>query len=266
MIASLPNLRLGYDVAGSGPPALLIMGLAVNRGGWELQVERWRQTHTCITFDNRGIGESDTPPGRYSTDQMADDAAALLQLLGVDRAEVVGISMGGMIAQKLALRAPKRVRSLTLLATHGGGLASTPPAATVAHYVAMQAARSPDARFKHFAKLLFSDRFLEDNHPTLRHRMMTGPLKDPQSMRGFRGQFAAVSGHRTGRALRALAGTPTLLMHGTADACVRPLNVRLLKSWMPWAHTSVLDRVGHGINVEAADAVNDTVSRFWAGK
>ncbi len=262
--AAGPGLKLAYDVEGSGPPVLLIMGLGVNRAGWELQVSDWQQVGTCIRFDNRGSGESDTPPGPYGTAQMADDAVALLDTLGVGRAHVVGISMGGMIAQRLALRNPERVRSLTLLATHGGGLAAAPPPTTIARFLALQTARTPEARFHHVSRLLYSPRFLAEHRDQLRTRMMTGALRDPQSTRGFRAQVAAVSGHRTGRELGLLHAIPTLLMHGTADVCVRPLNLRLLERWMPWAQTSVLQGVGHGLNVEAADTVNTTVRRFWA--
>ena len=106
---------------GKGVPLLLIHGLGYARWGWEPVVEPLARSFDVILFDNRGIGESDAPEGPYTTAQMADDAVQVLDEAGVERAHVVGTSLGGMVAQELALGRPERVEKLVLACTTPGG-------------------------------------------------------------------------------------------------------------------------------------------------
>src|SRR5436190_22870640 len=101
-----------------GDPLLLVMGLGVDAHGWEFQVPALAARHRVILVDNRGVGRSGKPRGPYTTAMMAEDARAVLDGLGVARAHVVGLSMGGMIAQELALAHPDRVGALVLAATY----------------------------------------------------------------------------------------------------------------------------------------------------
>src|SRR5436190_4172352 len=116
--AIVNGIRVHYDVSGDGPPVLLISGLGSPAIGWALQVKALAAHFRVVTFDNRGVGESDLPADPvYTTAQLADDAATLLRQLEIDRAHVLGASMGGTVAQELALRHPKLVRSLVLACT-----------------------------------------------------------------------------------------------------------------------------------------------------
>jgi len=120
--ATIPLVQLNgierfYQETGSGDALLLINGLGGTCLGWEPLVPALAEHFRVITSDNRGVGRSSAPPGPYTTQQMADDAAALLAHLGVTRAHVVGSSMGGMIAQELALTYPTLVDRLVLFAT-----------------------------------------------------------------------------------------------------------------------------------------------------
>jgi 3-oxoadipate enol-lactonase len=120
--AAMPTARangitLNYEVHGEGEPLLLINGLADDISAWVNQIEAFAQQHTIIAFDNRGIGDSDMPLGDYTTAQMAEDAIGLLDALAIDRAHVLGTSMGGMIAQELAIAFPERVAKLVLCCT-----------------------------------------------------------------------------------------------------------------------------------------------------
>ena len=111
------GIRIAFQEAGEGEPLLLIMGLGAPGSLWEKHVEAYARHFRCILMDNRGAGESDKPQGPYTTPMMADDAAGLLEHLGIDTARVAGISMGSAIAQELALRHPAKVQSLLLISS-----------------------------------------------------------------------------------------------------------------------------------------------------
>jgi 3-oxoadipate enol-lactonase len=122
------NLDLHYELRGDGPPLLLLMGWRGNLDWWPAPLlRRLEQRHRLILVDNRGAGDTGDPGGRYTMAQMAGDAAALLDGLGVARADVLGVSMGGMIAQELALLRPARVDRLVLCCTHSGRRARVRP-------------------------------------------------------------------------------------------------------------------------------------------
>ena len=136
--APVGNLRLRYTLCGQGEPVLLVMGLAMSGRGWRGQVEDLSKDFTVCSYDNRGVGDSSTPIGLYTTRALAKDAFGLMDHLGWDRAHVVGISMGGMIAQHMGLLRPERVRSMALISTHMGGLAGRPSFQGTKAFVGMQ--------------------------------------------------------------------------------------------------------------------------------
>ena len=109
------GMNLYYEERGSGDPLLLVMGITAPGSVWEKHVAYWEQHYRCILVDNRGVGFSDKPQGPYTTAEMADDHAALLEKIGIFSAAVVGVSMGGTIAQQLALRHPERVKAMVLM-------------------------------------------------------------------------------------------------------------------------------------------------------
>jgi pimeloyl-ACP methyl ester carboxylesterase len=111
------GITLYYEVHGEGEPLLLINGLADDSSAWINQIDVFSQQYRTVIFDNRGVGGSDKPSGGYTTAQMAKDALSLLDALGIARAHVLGTSMGGMIAQELAIASPKRVAKLVLCCT-----------------------------------------------------------------------------------------------------------------------------------------------------
>ena len=98
------GINMFYEEQGSGDPLLLIMGITAPGAVWEAHADAWQENFRCIMGDNRGVGQSDKPEGPYSSEMMADDYAGLLDELGIEKARVVGCSMGSIIAQQLALR------------------------------------------------------------------------------------------------------------------------------------------------------------------
>ncbi|RMI01029.1 MAG: alpha/beta fold hydrolase, partial [Calditrichaeota bacterium] len=120
-IAVVNGLRLYYEIHGEGPWLVLIEGLGVATWLWEKQIPEFSRHFRVLAYDNRGTGKSDKPPGPYTVGEMAEDLAGLMEVLQIPRAHVLGISLGGYIAQEFALRYPERVDRLVLVATGHGG-------------------------------------------------------------------------------------------------------------------------------------------------
>ena len=109
------GVQLNYEIRGEGKPLLLIMGITAASAVWEKHVSHWEKEYQCILFDNRGVGLSDKPEGPYTTAQMADDSAALLDALNITSAAVVGVSMGGAIALQMSIRHPEKVSAMVAM-------------------------------------------------------------------------------------------------------------------------------------------------------
>jgi 3-oxoadipate enol-lactonase len=145
--------ELYWDSFGSGPPILLIMGLSFTHEMWFRLRPALTPNYHIVVFDNRGMGRSSVPRGPYSIPKMARDAAAVMRAAGLTSAHVIGASMGGMIAQELALRKPELVRSLILACTSHSGLLGRWPEL---RYLPRRIARDHVARERAIAKLLYA--------------------------------------------------------------------------------------------------------------
>jgi pimeloyl-ACP methyl ester carboxylesterase len=223
--------------------------------------------HVCA-FDNRGAHRSSAPPGPYSTDMMATDALLLMDDIGFERAHIVGVSMGGMISQKIALQAPERVLSLTLIATRGvGGIVNQRPTlAGLGKFLSVAVEKDVSKHVTKVMSLMFSDEYLnakaDDASPTNReliadefHKVMR---EEPGNERhGELHQTRAVLAHGLTDAEFARirsAVFPKLIIHGRDDILVRfvhgeELHRKIGGEFLP------VDNAGHGVTVQARELV-----------
>jgi len=230
------------DTGGAGPPVLLIMGLGMNATGW------WRTVPVLagaglrvLSFDNRGVGRSERVPGPYTVAEMADDAVSVLDAAGVDAAHLYGISLGGMIAQEVALRHPQRVRALVLGATTAGGERLEQAAPEVVAFVRLRAQMTAEhavwasvpINYAPRTRLEGGDRIAED---------IAQRLRFPVESEYYSAQLAAANAHDARvEQIRA----PTLIVHGTEDVLIPPANGGRLAAAIPDAELSLWPRAAH---------------------
>jgi 3-oxoadipate enol-lactonase len=242
---SAPGARLHVERTGRRGEALLgITGFGCGSQLFGPVLPLFSDRFDCITYDNRAAGRSSTPLLPTSMPELASDAVRVLDALGVDAAHVHGVSMGGMIAQEMALRYPDRVRSLVLQGTTPGGPRSTGPAAeTLLSLAAQRVPLSRERKIKILTRQLFSDEYATA-HPdeVLDHLRRLGA--DRASVRGALQHLAASTVHDTFSRLRSVQA-PTLVLHGELDRMVSVANARLLAERIPRAQLAVVDGAGH---------------------
>lgn len=262
----MPQMRVGdvslyYEVHGSGQPLLLIEGIGYASWMWFKQVPMLSRQFQVILFDNRGVGQSDMPAGAYTTAMMADDAAGLLEALGIEQAHVMGISMGGMIAQELVLRHPQKVDGLILGCTTPGGPVAPPPTAEYMAYLTESAKMATlEEKYRAGFELGAAAGYYQENPQDL--EAMLGPrLANPQPAAAFFSQAAAVQSHNTWDRLGEIQA-PTLIAHGDADRVVPVQNADLLAERITDSQKVIFPGAGHAFWVERAVAFNRTVMDF----
>jgi pimeloyl-ACP methyl ester carboxylesterase len=254
------SVRIAWERHGSGEPLLLIHGLGYARWGWEPVLPGLAERFDVILFDNRGIGESDAPPGPYTAGEMADDAIQVLDGAGVERAHVVGTSLGGMVAQELALGHPDRVGRLVLACTTPGGPKAHPmPQRTVA-LMAEAATLEPAVALRRFVENALAPATVT-GHPELVDRIMAHRLATAQQPAAWAAQAAAGATFDAFDRLGALAA-PALVQHGDEDVVVDPRNADLLVELLPNAHLERLPGTGHLFFWEAPERFVSSVSAF----
>jgi pimeloyl-ACP methyl ester carboxylesterase len=250
----VPELRrpdgcaLAYEVHGrdDAPPIILLEGLGGDIAGWRRNIPHLATELRVVAYDLRGNGDSDAPDAPMTMTIFVDDTLAVLDALGIERAHVYGQSLGGMIAQELALTHPERVRALVLAATHAG----------LAHVVPVDA-RAPTDR-PHLA--LYSRRFAEEHPEHVAEDLRVGS-RTPQRPHAGRRQWDAMQGFDAYDRLPRLR-TPTLVLHGTEDRLVSPGNARVLAERIPGAELVMLEGAGHVYHSEQADAADAVVLGF----
>jgi pimeloyl-ACP methyl ester carboxylesterase len=261
-ITNANGIDLYYEVHGEGEPLLLIMGLSLTSKSWFRTIPALSENYQVIVFDNRGVGLSGKPNTPYSIELMAEDTRAVLDAAGVDSAHVYGISMGGMIAQRLALKYPERIRSLILGCTTSGGINHVQPSADVSMLMLSRASSpaSPEEMAWATAPILYSQSFLE-NHKDLVAEDVERRIEIPVLPYAYMLQLQACLAHDTYEEIDQIK-SPTLVLHGDADRLVPYENGVTLAEKIPNAEFLTIQGAGHIYVTEANDLVNAKVLEF----
>jgi len=242
-LAHVGDIVLDYERGGEGPPLLAIMGMSGTLLHWgEPFLEPLRERFDVIVYDHRGVGASSRLEGAITIGQLAGDAAGLLGALGIDSAHVLGISMGGMIAQELVLSEPQLVRSLTLGCTYCGGPGSSYGlSAREGLYEAMRSGVRERALRAAF-DINVSPAAAADPEMWARFREI-GEAR-AVAMPVIMAQLVAITRHDTSARLPGIE-TPTLVIHGSADQLLPVQNGRMIASLIPNARLEILEGAGH---------------------
>ncbi|MGZ4291495.1 MAG: alpha/beta fold hydrolase [Gaiellaceae bacterium] len=248
-------MNIAWEEHGDGTPLLLIQGLGYGRWGWDPVVPALTERYRVLTFDNRGIGESDKPEGPYTAGDMAADALQVLDEAGVGLGYVLGASLGGMIAQELVVRTPERVEKLVLCCTTPGGADAYPlPEATMNLFVEAPTL-APEVALRRFVENALGDQ----PSSALVDEIFARRVANPPDPAGWQAQAAA------GTTFAGVDGTidiPTLVLHGTADKVVDPRNAELFAERIPGARVELIPDTGHLFFWERPDAFLDLVTEF----
>jgi 3-oxoadipate enol-lactonase len=257
LTADLGDRQLSYLRRGSGEPLLLIQGMAGHHGLWRDDfLARLEPDFDIVAYDHRGVGDSTDVPGQFTIAELAEDAAALLDQLGWDTAHVFGISMGGMVAQELALQHPERVDRLVLGCTYCGGPGSSLTApGPVRMMEAMNSGVLDDAIRAGFLANLSPTWAADPAHLQEFHQIVLSVrVPVPLVMRQAQAAFT----HDTSARLPSLAA-PTLVMAGTADEMLLYANSEVIAGLIPGAALHSLPDVGHLFWWERPDESADAI-------
>ena len=263
-VTAADGARLHVLDQGKGDAVLWLQGLNAPAAAWAVQLAHFGQTTRGIAPDARGVGQSDAPPGPYSAKRLAQDAIAVLDAAGVDRAHVVGLSLGGAVAQELALGHPGRVRSLSLLSTFA---AQSPRSrALLEAWRALYPVAIADPKLRKAWELqayswLFTDRFWR-SEANVRAALRFASTQPPQTPQGFQGQVDAALSHDARDRLQGLK-VPALVIHGALDQLSPKENGEELARLIPGAELLVVPEVGHAVNLEGQRGVNAALRALW---
>ena len=252
------DCALSYSIEGSGPPVLLIQGVGVQGAAWKPQVDALSQRFQCLYFDNRGMAKSQPVGEKLSIELMAEDARALMDAAGFDSAHVIGHSMGGLIAQELALKNPKRVKSLALLCTFSRGKDVTGLSWKM-FWLGLRSNVGPRRMRRHaFLEMVLPPDLLatcdkdvwgEKLAPLFGHDLADQPSIAMK-------QLSAMSRYDATPRLNELSAIKTLIVNAVHDPIARPELGRKLHAGIAGSKYVELERASHGVPIHDAETIN----------
>ena len=264
--AQTNGIELYYEVHGEGKPLVLISGLGYPGWQWHKMVPLLAETFKVIAFDNRGVGQSDKPAGPYTAGMLAADTAGLLDALSIEKAVIVGHSMGGFVAQALALDFPQRVEKLILCSTNFGGpnhVPVTPEAMKVLTDVSSDAL----TRFKNGLAVSTAPDWSEKN-PEMIEEWIQWRVANPIEPVHYQAQMAIGLGLMPEAAAfenkLSRLNVPTLILFGAHDKVVPPANADLLAKKIAGSTVLIFPDAGHFFPIEIAEAASRAITDFAA--
>jgi pimeloyl-ACP methyl ester carboxylesterase len=245
------DIQIYYEVKGEGFPLVMIQGLSYSLDGWDPRlIEGLSKMFKLVLFDNRGAGRTGVSDREYSMKLFADDTAGLMDALGISKAHILGVSMGGMVAQELVLNYPERVAKLVLCSTGSQWCFS------------QEASRILDAMTElsqeELTKMILSLKFASDfvkEHPDLVDLLILRAAKHPISKEGWIRQLDAIRGFNTQGRLHKIR-VPTLVLHGRKDVEIPPENGSVLAKAIPNAKLVYLEKSAHCLAEEMREVIN----------
>jgi pimeloyl-ACP methyl ester carboxylesterase len=259
-IAHVNDIDMYFEIHGSGPPLVLIMGLRRNAEWWYRQIPELSKSFTVIAFDNRGAGRSDKPEMEYSIRLFANDTAELMNFLGTPSAHILGISMGGYIAQELAINHPDKVNGLILGCTSCGGSRAVIMSEERREKFTANKGLTPEQILRKDMDLYFSDRVIRDR-PERIEEFVNISLRYYQPADAFFRQLNACLNHNTVDRVSQIS-SPTLIMTGDDDHLVPSENSLILKELMPESDLELFAGCRHCFFMEESEKFNRSVVRF----
>jgi 3-oxoadipate enol-lactonase len=255
---NIDGLSMHYEIYGDGPPVVLLHGLGYQGTFWWLQVQDFAQHYRVIVPDNRGVGHTDAPDEQYSTEQMADDTVHLLRALDIPRAHVVGVSMGGAIAQHIALRHPDTIDRLVLTNTM---CQSSPYGNEMLATWRIIAEHAGTDAWKRVMLVHYVTPQFYTEHPERLSRMHELAVTPIQSLVGFiRQNWACVHHHTTEQLSRITA--PALVLAAEQDQLTPVGGMKFIHRQIGGSQFVVIPRCGHGFMWELPEQFNDAVLKF----
>jgi len=254
-LARLNGININYQVDGHGEPLVMVMGFTAGRSGWMPQIPFFKKYYRVITFDNRGAGKSDKPPGPYSTRMMADDTVSLMDLLRIEKAHIMGVSMGGMIAQELAINYPQRVMKLVLACTYACQDETSGDSLEQAKFLQL----TPEKKVSAMVGLAFNKplyRFIFGLLARVQTRFMGASGRV-----GIAGQSEACRKHNTLERLSSITA-PTLVIVGTGDRIIKPVSSEAIAGKIPNAKLVKVEGGSHYFSFEMKNVFNREVLGF----
>ena len=257
--------RIAYELRGTlhrrRPWLVLIQGMGFDRFGWEPVLRKLRRHFRLVLVDNRGSGYSDLPTGSFGVADMAGDIVAVLDGAGVRRAHVMGVSLGGMVAQELAVDHPERVEGLVLVSTTPGWPFAYPMPAVSARLIAATGNMAREVALRRHAENALAGGTTVQRRPELVDRLVELQRSRPTDPSAWSAQ-AAAGARYAGRLGQTRIRARTLVLQGAADTVVDPRNGKLLAGRIPGAQLVIFPELGHLIFWQDPDGFVDAVTSF----
>jgi len=257
---TVKGIKIYYERKGAGTPVLFITGLGGDHQPWAPLAEQLKDQYECVTFDNRGIGQSSRPASGYTMSDLTRDTIGLLDALSISKAHIVGMSMGGLVAQNIALQQPQRVLGLVLMGSFAAG------DARLNHVLA---SRKPMmkrmTRYEYFwaiAAWMFGMQTLSKPASVDGFAKMAAGNPHPQNLRAFSQLVDGIAQYDNRAHLKDIR-KPTLVMVGEQDILTPPHLSRVLAEGIPGAKLEVIPGVGHFCVAEDTKGVAGRLIRFF---